>query len=60
MALYALIRRSRIFFDDLPNIHRRREARAHVEMLFNVRQTRPGGRRCRSFMRYLPDETNAS
>jgi ubiquinone/menaquinone biosynthesis C-methylase UbiE len=28
-----LIRRSRIFFDDLPNIHRRREGRAHSEVL---------------------------
>ena len=28
-SLFALIRRSRIFFNDLPNIHRRREARAH-------------------------------
>jgi ubiquinone/menaquinone biosynthesis C-methylase UbiE len=32
-SLFALIRRSRFFFDDLPNIHRRREERAHSEVL---------------------------
>ena len=32
-SLLALIRRSRMFFDDLPNIHRRRERRAHSEVL---------------------------
>jgi ubiquinone/menaquinone biosynthesis C-methylase UbiE len=38
----ALIRRSRIFFDDLPNIHRRRERRAHSEVLNEItRGTRP-------------------
>ena len=30
-SLLSLIRRSRMFFDDLPNIHRRRERRAHSE-----------------------------
>ena len=38
----ALIRRSRMFFDDLPNIHRRREGRAHGEVLNEAtRRTRP-------------------
>ena len=32
-SLLSLIRRSRMFFDDLPNIHRRREGRAHSEVL---------------------------
>ena len=32
-SLFALIRHSRMFFDDLPNIHRRREKRAHSEVL---------------------------
>jgi len=41
-SLLALIRRSRIFFDDLPNVHRRREARAHSEVLNETtRGTRP-------------------
>jgi hypothetical protein len=41
-SLLALIRRSRIFFDDLPNVHRRREARAHGEVLNEItRGTRP-------------------
>jgi ubiquinone/menaquinone biosynthesis C-methylase UbiE len=41
-SLLALIRRSRIFFEDLPNIHRRREGRAHSEVLSETtRGTRP-------------------
>ena len=41
-SLFALIRRSRIFFDDLPNIHRRREGRAYSEALNETtRGTRP-------------------
>jgi ubiquinone/menaquinone biosynthesis C-methylase UbiE len=32
-SLLALIRRSRMFFDDLPSIHRRRERHAHNEVL---------------------------
>ena len=41
-SLLALIHRSRIFFDDLPNVHRRREARAHSEVLNETtRGTRP-------------------
>ncbi len=41
-SLFALIRRSRIFFGDLPNIHRRREGRAHSEVLNETtRGTRP-------------------
>ena len=41
-SLLALIRRSRMFFDDLPNIHRRRERRAHNEVLNDTtRGTRP-------------------
>jgi hypothetical protein len=41
-SLLALIRRSRMFFDDLPNIHRRRERRAHDEVLNEItRGTRP-------------------
>ena len=40
-SLVALIRRSRMFFDDLPNIHRRRERGAHDEVLsdFMERET---------------------
>jgi ubiquinone/menaquinone biosynthesis C-methylase UbiE len=41
-SLLALIRRSRMFFHDLPNIHRRRERRAHDEVLNEItRGTRP-------------------
>jgi ubiquinone/menaquinone biosynthesis C-methylase UbiE len=41
-SLLALIRRSRMFFDDLPNIHRRRERRAHTEVLNETTcRTRP-------------------
>jgi ubiquinone/menaquinone biosynthesis C-methylase UbiE len=41
-SLLDLIRRSRRFFDDLPNIHRRRETRAHSEVLTETtRGTRP-------------------
>jgi hypothetical protein len=41
-SLVDLIRRSRLFFDDLPNIHRRRERRAHSEVLNETtRGTRP-------------------
>jgi len=41
-SLLDLIRRSRLFFDDLPNIHRRRERRAHSEVLNETtRGTRP-------------------
>ena len=41
-SLLALIHRSRMFFDDLPNIHRRRERRAHNEVLNEItRATRP-------------------
>ena len=32
-SLLALVRRSRMFFDDLPNIHRRRKRYAHDEVL---------------------------
>jgi ubiquinone/menaquinone biosynthesis C-methylase UbiE len=32
-SLLALVRRSRMFFDDLPNIHRRRQRYAHDEVL---------------------------
>lgn len=32
-SLFASIRRSRLFFEDLPNIHRRRQRRAHNEIL---------------------------
>ena len=32
-SLFASIRRSRLFFEDLPNIHRRRKRRAHDEIL---------------------------
>jgi ubiquinone/menaquinone biosynthesis C-methylase UbiE len=41
-SLFTLINRSRLFFEDLPNIHRRREQRAHKE-IFNkeTRGTRP-------------------
>jgi ubiquinone/menaquinone biosynthesis C-methylase UbiE len=41
-SLLTLIKRSRLFFEDLPEIHRRREARAHKE-IFNkdTRGTRP-------------------
>ena len=41
-SLLALIRRSRMFFDDLPDIHRRRERRAYSEVLNEItRGTRP-------------------
>jgi ubiquinone/menaquinone biosynthesis C-methylase UbiE len=41
-SLLGLIHRSRMFFDDLPNIHRRRERRAHSEVLNETtRRTRP-------------------
>jgi hypothetical protein len=41
-SLLTLINRSRLFFEDLPEIHRRRERRAHDE-IFNkaTRGTRP-------------------
>jgi hypothetical protein len=41
-SLVTLINRSRLFFEDLPEIHRRREGRAHNE-IFNkdTRGTRP-------------------
>ena len=41
-SLFTLINRSRLFFEDLPEIHRRREGRAHNE-IFNkdTRGTRP-------------------
>ena len=32
-SLFAFVRRSRIFFEDLPNIHQRRKRRAHNEIL---------------------------
>ena len=32
-SLLALVRRSRMFFDDLPNIYQRRKRRAHQEIL---------------------------
>ena len=32
-SLFASIRRSRLFFEDLPNVHRRRKHRAHNEIL---------------------------
>jgi ubiquinone/menaquinone biosynthesis C-methylase UbiE len=42
-SLLTLIRRSRIFFDDLPSIHRRRQRRAHDEVLDqSTRGKRPG------------------
>jgi ubiquinone/menaquinone biosynthesis C-methylase UbiE len=37
-SLFTLIRRSRIFFDDLPNIHQRRKRRAHNEVLNETTQ----------------------
>jgi ubiquinone/menaquinone biosynthesis C-methylase UbiE len=41
-SLLSLIRRSRLFFADLPEIHRRREARAHNEVFNNdTRGKRP-------------------
>ena len=41
-SLFASIRRSRLFFEDLPNIHRRRKRRAHNEILNdNTRGKRP-------------------
>jgi ubiquinone/menaquinone biosynthesis C-methylase UbiE len=41
-SLLALVRRSRMFFDDLPNIHRRRKRYAHDEVLNDTtRGTRP-------------------
>ena len=42
-SLFALVRRSRMFFDDLPNIHRRRQRYAHDEVLneTNSRETTP-------------------
>jgi hypothetical protein len=42
-SLLTLLHRSRLFFDDLPEIHRRRESRAHNEVL--AEGTR--GKRCR-------------
>jgi methyltransferase family protein len=45
-SLFTLINRSRLFFEDLPNIHRRREQRAHNE-IFN-KETR--GRRPRYYL----------
>jgi hypothetical protein len=46
-SLLALIRRSRMFFDDLPNIHRRRERRAHDEMLKMYHSRRSGRKNSR-------------
>lgn len=41
-SLLTLLNRSRLFFEDLPEIHRRREARAHNEIFNkNTRGTRP-------------------
>ncbi len=41
-SLLTLLNRSRLFFQDLPEIHRRREARAHNEIFNkNTRGTRP-------------------
>ncbi len=41
-SLLTLLNRSRLFFEDLPEIHRRREARAHKEIFNkNTRGTRP-------------------
>jgi hypothetical protein len=41
-SLLTLIHRSRLFFEDLPNIHRRRERRAYNEVLSTeTRATRP-------------------
>jgi len=41
-SLVTLINRSRLFFEDLPEIHRRREGRAHNEIFNkNTRGTRP-------------------
>jgi ubiquinone/menaquinone biosynthesis C-methylase UbiE len=41
-SLFASIRRSRLFFEDLPNIHRRRKRRAYSEILNdNTRGKRP-------------------
>jgi ubiquinone/menaquinone biosynthesis C-methylase UbiE len=45
-SLFTLIHRSRLFFDDLPAIHRRRERRAHNEVLSE--QTR--GKRPRYYL----------
>ena len=45
-SLVALIRRSRMFFDDLPNIHRRRERGAHDEVLNDSM----GGKRPRYYL----------
>ena len=41
--LFASIRRSQLFFEDLPNIHRRRKRRTHNEVLndTNSRETTP-------------------
>jgi ubiquinone/menaquinone biosynthesis C-methylase UbiE len=42
-SLLTVIHRSRIFFDDLPSIHRRRQSRAHDEVLNEAtRGKRPG------------------
>jgi ubiquinone/menaquinone biosynthesis C-methylase UbiE len=41
-SLFTLIHRSRLFFEDLPEIHRRRERRAHNEVLSEeTREKRP-------------------
>jgi hypothetical protein len=48
-SLLTLLNRSRLFFEDLPNIHRRREQRAHNE-IFN-KDTR--GRRPRYYLQNL-------
>jgi ubiquinone/menaquinone biosynthesis C-methylase UbiE len=37
-SLFTLVRRSQTFFDDLPNIHRRRKHRAHNEVLKETTQ----------------------
>ena len=41
--LFASIRRSQLFYEDLPNIHQRRQRRAHNEILNcrNLRETTP-------------------
>ena len=45
-SLFASIRRSRLFFEDLPNIHRRRKRRAHNEILNDTTR----GRRPRYYL----------
>jgi len=45
-SLFASIRRSRLFFEDLPNIHRRRQRRAHNEILNDTTR----GRRPRYYL----------